>query len=137
MAGTLDGLVAAAVRAWATAARTWIETANAILIGWLELGDVESGQTGFNTEFVVVPAQPATTGLHPGRFANWDHEELPPPALAVAPPQVNAGEATKVCLLVKPPKGTASGTYTGSLCAPSGAPLIEDVGVYVVGDTSP
>jgi hypothetical protein len=137
MASTLDDLVAAAVRTWATVARAWIEAANAILIGWLDLADVETGRTGFNEEVVVVPAQLAPTALNPGSFSNWDQDQLPAEALAVKPAEVNAGEHTEVLVLVQPPKGTASGTYTGSLYDPTGTCLIEEVGVYVVGDRSP
>jgi hypothetical protein len=137
MAGALDDLVAAAVRGWATVARAWLEAANAMTIGFLDLADVESGPKGFNEEVVVVPRQSAATPLHPRSFTDWDHNELPRAALALDPSDVKAGEATKVRLLVQPPTGTASGTYTGSLHDPSGACLLEEVGVYVVGDQSP
>jgi hypothetical protein len=137
MAGMLDDLVATAVRTWATVARTWIEAANAIGVAWLDLPEVESGRKGFNEEVVVVPAQQATTALNPGPFSNWDQDQIPPEALTVEPTQVNAGEATEVCLAVTPPRNTASGTYTGSLCDLSGACLVEEIGVYVVGDSSP
>jgi hypothetical protein len=136
MAGPLDDLVAAAVRAWATVARTWIEAANAIGVAWLDMPAVESGRTGFNEEVVVVPAQQAPTPLHPGPFADWDHNVLPPAALAVVPPQVRAGEVTEVCVRVHPAGGIASGTYTGSLNSPGGACLVDGIGVYVVGDSS-
>jgi hypothetical protein len=138
MAGPLDDLLGAAVRAWATVARTWIEAANAIGVGWLDMPAVESGRTGFNEEVVVVPAQQAPTALHPGPFADWDHNVLPPAALAVVPAQVGAGEVTEVCVRVHPASGIASGTYTGSLFnSPGGACLVEGIGVYVVGDSSP
>ena len=137
MASTLDDLVAAAMRTWATVARTWIEAANAILIGWLEVADVETGRTSFNEEFVVVPAQQAPTALNPGSFSNWDKKTLPAGALAVKPVEVKAGEITEVVVSVQPPGGTASGTYVGSLCDASGACLLPEVGVYVVGDRSP
>ena len=77
MASTLDDLVAAAMRTWATVARTWIEAANAILVGWLDVPDVESGRTGFNEESVVVPAQQSPTDLSPESFSNWDDDQLP------------------------------------------------------------
>jgi hypothetical protein len=137
MASTLDDLVAAAVRTWATVARTWIEGANAVLVGWADLPDVESGRTGFNEELVVVPAQQAQTALKPESFSNWDQDHLPAEALAVKPAGVKAGEITEVVVSVQPPQGTASGTYVGSLCDSSGACLLPDVGVYVVGDRSP
>ena len=138
MAGSLDDLVAAAVRAWATVARAWIEATNAIGVGLLDMPAVESGRRSFNAEVVVVPAQQTPTALHPGRFDNWDHKELPPAALTVAPLQVGAGQATEVCVQVQPPAGTASGTYTGSLYdSPGGACLVEGIGVYVVGDSPP
>jgi hypothetical protein len=138
MASPLDDLLAAAVRAWATVARTWIEAANAIGVGLLDLPAVESGRTGFNAEVVVVPAQQAQTALRPGRFADWDDKELPPASLAVVPAQVGAGEVTEVCVRVHPAGGIASGTYTGSLFnSPGGACLVEGIGVYVVGDSSP
>jgi len=138
MAGPLDDLVAAAVRAWATVARTRIEAGNAIGVAWLDLPAVESGRTGFNEEVVVVPAQQAPTALRPGRFADWDDKELPPATVAVVPPQVGAGEITEVCVRGHPAGGIASGTYTGSLFnSPGGACLVEGIGVYVVGDNSP
>jgi hypothetical protein len=137
MAGALDDLVAAVVRGWAAVARAWIEAANAIAIGFLDLADVESGRTGFNEEIVVVPGQPAATDVHPRGFTDWDHNELPSVALTVEPAQVNAGKVTEVRIAVEPPQGTASGTYTGSLHDPAGVCLFEEVAVYVVGDKSP
>ena len=137
MASTLDDLVAAAVRTWATVARAWIEAANAILIGWLDLADVETGRTGFNEEVVVVPPQQAPTALSPESFSNWDQDQLPAAALAVKPGDVKAGEITEVLVSVQPPQGTASGTYVGTLCDSSGACLLQEVGIYVVGDRSP
>ena len=68
MASTLDDLVGAAVRTWANVARTWIEAANTILVGWLDVPDVESGRTGFNEGSVVVPAQQSPTDLSPDPF---------------------------------------------------------------------
>jgi hypothetical protein len=138
MADQLDELVKAAVRSWAVAARAWIEAVNAIGVGWLDLPAVESGRTGFNEETVVVPAQPASTDLHPRQFANWDGNELPLEALAVEPPSVGAGEETEVCVRVQPPIGIASGSYTGSLSgSPGGTPLVDEISVYVVGGPSP
>jgi hypothetical protein len=137
MAGALDDLVAAVVRGWAMVARTWIEAANAILVAMLDLPDVESGRPGFNVAAVVVPPQQAPTALRPEDFSNWDLDQLPGDALTVEPGQVKAGEATTVRLLVRPPEGTASGTYTGSLCNATGVRLLDGIGVYVVGDTPP
>jgi hypothetical protein len=138
MASPLDDLLAAAVRASATVARTWIEAANAIGVGLLDLPAVESGRTGFNEEVVVVPAQQAPTALHPGPFADWDHNVLPPAALTVVPARVAAGEVAEVCVRVQPAAGIASGTYTGSLFnSPGGACLVEAIGIYVVGDSPP
>ena len=137
MANTLDDLVGAAVRTWATVARTWIEAANTALVGWLDVADAESVLTGFNEEVVLVPRQQAATALHPGPFTDWDQNQLPPAALTVQPAQVNAGEVTEVRVVVQPPNGTASGTYTGSLYDPTGACLLKGVGVYVVGDKPP
>ena len=137
MAGALDDLVVAVVRGWAAVARAWIEAANAMAIGFLDLADVESGRTGFNEETVVVPGQPAATAVHPRGFIDWDHNELAPAALTVEPAQVTAGKVTKVRVVVQPPQGTASGTYTGSLHDPTGVCLFEEVAVYVVGDESP
>ena len=137
MAGALDDLVAAAVRGWAAVARAWIEAGNAMAIEFLDLADVESGHTGFNEETVVVPRQPAATAVRPRGFTDWDHNELPLAALTVEPAQVNADKVTEMRVLVQPPQGTASGTYTGSLHAPTGVCLFEEVAVYVVGDKSP
>jgi hypothetical protein len=137
MAGALDDLVAATVRGWATVARAWLEAANAVAIGLLDLADVESGRTSFNEEVVVVPRQPAAAPLHPRGFTDWDSNELPAAALALDPSDVKAGKATEVRLVVEPPQGTASGTYTGSLHDPTGTCVLEEVGVYVVGDKAP
>ena len=137
MASTLDDLVAAAMRTWATVTRTWIEAANSILLGWLDVADVESGRKGFNEEVVVVPAQQVPTNLDVGSFSNWDQDQLPSEALDVKPVEVEAGQSTKVLVSVEPPKGTASGTYTGSLYDSTGICVFEEVGVYVVGDRSP
>jgi hypothetical protein len=138
MASPLDDLMAAAARGWATVGRSWIEAANAIAVSCLDMPAVESGRTGFNEEVVVVPAQQAPTALRPGPFADWDQNVLPPAALAVVPAQVGAGEVTEVCVRVHPAGGIASGTYMGSLfSSPGGACLVEGIGVYVVGDSSP
>jgi hypothetical protein len=138
MADQLDELVTAAARSWAVAARAWIEAVNAIGVGWLDLPAVESGRTGFNEETVVVPAQPASTELHPGGFADWDENKLPSEAVAVVPPSVEAGEETEVCVRVQPPVGVASGSYTGSLSgSPGGTPLVDEISVYVVGGPAP
>lgn len=137
MAGALDELVAAVVRGWATVARSWIEAANAIAVGWLDLADVESGITGFNEEVVLVPPQQGATPLRPGSFTDWDHNQLPDAALTLVPGQVKAGETTQMSVVVEPPEDTASGTYMGSLYDPSGTCVVADVGVYVVGDRSP
>src|SRR5262245_34866035 len=137
MAGPLDDLVAAGVRAWLSVAQAWIKAANDIVVVWLDLADVESGRRSFNKEAVMVPAQQAPTDLHPGPFSNWDRDQLPPEALAVVPAGVKAGVATEVLLVVQPPEGACSGTYTGSLCDTNGACLLDEIGVYVVGDTPP
>jgi hypothetical protein len=137
MAEQLDDVVAAAVRAWVTVAGAWIEAANAIGVAWLDLPAVESGGPGFNEEIVALSAQRASTALHPVAFSDWDDNELPREALTVEPDQVNAGEATTVRVLVQPPNDTVSGTYTGSLCDSSGTCLLDEIDVYVVGDTPP
>jgi hypothetical protein len=137
MAGALDDLVAAMVRGWATVARAWLEAANAMAIGFLDLADVESGSMSFNQEVVIVPRQPAVTAVHPRGFTDWDQNELAPAALTLEPAQVSADKVTKVRLVVQPPQGTASGTYTGSLHDPTGTCVLEEVGVYVVGDKAP
>jgi hypothetical protein len=137
MADTLDDLVGAAVRTWATVARTWIEAANTVLVGWLDVADAESMLTGFNEEVVLLPRQQAATALHAGPFTDWDQNQLRPAALTVEPAQVNAGEVTEVRVKVQPPHGTASGTYRGSLYDPTGACLLKGVDVYVVGDRPP
>ena len=137
MAGTLDDLVAALVRGWAAMARAWIEAANAMAIGFLDLAEVESGPMSFNQEVVIVPRQPAATAVHPRGFTDWDQNELAPTALTLEPAQVSADTVTKVRLVVQPPQGTASGTYTGSLHDPTGTCVLEEVGVYVVGDKAP
>jgi hypothetical protein len=136
MAGPLDDLVAAWVRAWLAMAQASIEAANDIVVAWLELGDVETGRPGFNEEIVMLSAH-APTSLHPQAFSNWDDDQLPLDALTVEPGQVNGGEATEVRLMVQPPQGAVSGTYTGSLCDSEGACLLDEVGVYVVGETPP
>jgi hypothetical protein len=137
MARPLDDLVAAGVRAWLSVAQAWTKAANDIVVVWLDLADVESGRRSFNKESVMLPAQQAPTDLHPGPFSNWDRDQLPPGALAVVPAGVEAGVATEVLLVVQPPEGACSGTYTGSLCDPNGACLLDEIGVYVVGDTPP
>lgn len=137
MAGALDDLVAAMVRGWATVARAWLEAANAMAIGFLDLADVESGPMSFNQQVVVVPRQPAATAVHPRGFTDWDQNELAPAAVTLEPAQVSAADVTEVRLVVKPPQGTASGTYTGSLHDPTGTCVVEEVGVYVVGDKAP
>jgi hypothetical protein len=137
MASALDDLVATAVRTWATVARSWIGAANAILVGWLDVPDVESGRSAFNEGFVLVPAQQSPTVLSPESFSNWDDDPLPNHALAVKPAGVESGTVTEVIVSVQPPAGTASGTYTGMLCDSNGTCLLEDVGIYVVGDRSP
>jgi hypothetical protein len=96
MASTLDDLVGAAVRTWANVARTWIEAANTILVGWLDVADVESGRTGFNEGSAVVPAQQSPTDLSPESFSNWDDDPLPKHALAVKPAGVEAGRSPHV-----------------------------------------
>ena len=115
MADPLSDLVATAVRAWAGVARAWIESANAILVGLMELSDTESGQFGFNEETVLVPAQPAACAVSAGRFADIDDTPLPVEVISVTPTALGAGVETRVCVRVTPPPGTASGTYTGTL----------------------
>jgi hypothetical protein len=137
MAGPLDDLVAAVVRGWATVARAWLEAANAMAIGFLDLPDVESGPMSFNQQIVIVPRQPAATAVHPRSFTDWDQNELAPAALTLEPAEVSADGVTKVRLVVQPPHGTASGTYTGSFHDPAGTCVLEEVGVYVVGDKAP
>jgi hypothetical protein len=135
MADTSDDLTTVAVRAWALAGRAWMEAANAIVVGWLDLPAVEKGDPGFNEEVVLVPAQPAPTILHPGPFASrWDGTELPRGAVSVLPRRVAAAKDTEVRVCVRQPANLASGTYTGSLLdAPGGACLVDEIGVYVVG----
>jgi hypothetical protein len=134
----LDELVTAAVRAWATVARAWLGAFNAIGVSWLDLPGVESGRTGFNQETVVVEAQGAPTDLHPGPFADWDGNELPPAVVTVVPPQVVVGQEAEVCIQVKPSLAIASGTYTGSLWDSSGDTcLVDEIGIYVVGGPAP
>jgi len=137
MAGPLDDLVAAGVRSWLSVAQAWIDAANDIVIAWLDLADVESGGRSFNEEAVTVPAQRTPIDLHPRGFTDWDQNELPPTALTIEPAQVDGGAVTKVRVVVVPPDGTPSGTYTGSLHDPAGTRVVEEVGVYVVGDRLP
>jgi hypothetical protein len=137
MSSTLDELVATATQTGATVARTWIQAANAVLIGWLDVPDVESGRSSFNQGFVLVPAQQSVTPLSPESFSNWDDKKLDNGALKVNPAEVEAGKVTEMIVSVQPPKGTASGTYTGSLYDPTGTCVVEEVGVYVVGDKAP
>ena len=96
MANTLDDLVGAAVRTWATVARTWIEAANTVLWGGWTWRMPRACSHGFNEEVVLLPRQQAATALHPGPFTDWDQNQLPPAALTVQPAQVNAGEVTEV-----------------------------------------
>jgi len=138
MADRLDDLATATAGAWAIAGRAWMEAVNAIGVGWLDLANVESGQSGFNREAVVVGPQLIATDLHLGRFTNWAGEALPHDAISVEPSRIPAGKATTVNVRVEPPEGTASGTYTGSLSnAPNGACLVDGIGIYVVGDNLP
>lgn len=137
MAGPLEDLVAAGVRAWLSVAQAWIEAANDIVVAWLDLAEVESGRRGFNEELVVVPAQQSPTALSPESFSNWDDDQLPRHTLAVKPTRVEAGRVTEVIVSVQPPEGTSSGTYTGSLYDTKGTCVLEEVGIYVVGDRSP
>jgi hypothetical protein len=137
MAGALDDLVADMVRGWATVARAWLDAANRMLIGFLDLADVESGPMSFNQRVVTVPRQPAPTAVHPRGFTDWDENELAPAALTLEPAQVSADDMTTVRLVVQPPKGTASGTYTGSLHDHTGTCVLEEVVLYVVGDKAP
>jgi hypothetical protein len=137
MTDRLDDLATAAVRAWITAVRAWIKAANAIGVSWLDLPGVESGRTGFNEEVVVVEAQGAPTTLHPGPFADSDNNELPHDKVSLVPAQVDAGEEIEVHVKVALPVATASGTYTGSLLDSGGTCLVDEIGVYVVGDSVP
>lgn len=137
MAGPVDDLMTAGVRAWLTMVQASIDAANDIVVAWLDLADVESGRPGFNEEIVFVPGQPDATPLHPTDFTDWDDNELPPHAFDLDPSDVKAGEPTQVRLLVRAPEGAVSGTYMGSLCDSNGACLLDEVGVYVVGETPP
>jgi hypothetical protein len=138
MTSQLDDLTTDAVGAWATAAGAWMEAVNEIWLGWLDLAAVESGETGFNQEVVVVKAQPAPTELRPGRFTGWDGKELPRDAVTVEPSRVAAGRETTVLVRVKSPGDLASGTYTGPLLnASDDACLVDEIGVLVVGGRVP
>lgn len=138
MADPLNELVSASVRAWATVARAWIENANEIWLTVLDAPAAESDQLGFNEETVLVPAQPAATGVRPGRFADADDSPLPAAAISIAPANLVAGADTEVCVRIEPPPGSASGTYTGSLWDSSGSRcIVDEIGVYVVGDRAP
>jgi len=135
----VDDFTKAAVRGWATAAHAWMEAANSVLVSWWDLADVERGRPGFNEETVWVPAQGAPVTVHPGRFADVEGRELPREAVFVVPSRVRADEDTEVRLqVIGPLQSVASGTYTGSLLdSPYGIPLVDEVGVYVVGDRAP
>jgi hypothetical protein len=138
MSDPLNDLVATAVRAWASVAGAWIESANAVFVSLLDLSDTESDQLGFNEETVLVPAQPAACAVRAGRFADFDDTPLPAEVISVRPDALGAGVETKVCVRVTPPPGTASGTYMGTLRdSPGGRCVAEEVGVYVVGDRAP
>lgn len=139
MADQVDDFAKAAVQAWATAAQAWAETVNSIMVSWWDLANVESGHSGFNEEAVWVPAQSAPTKLHPGRFADVQGNELPREAVFVAPPRVSVNKDTKVrVMVIGPLDRVASGTYTGSLLdSPYGTPLVDEIGVYVVGGHAP
>lgn len=138
MTDRLDDLTTDAVGAWATVTGAWMEAVNEIWLSWLDLGAVESGQTGFNEEVVVVKAQPVPTDLRLGPFTDWDGKELQRDTVHVEPPRVPAGQETAVRVWVDPRDNLASGTYTGQLLnASDGVPLVEEIGVYVVGDRVP
>ncbi|HEY7456127.1 MAG TPA: hypothetical protein VH703_02530 [Solirubrobacterales bacterium] len=138
MANRLEDLAAAAVGAWAIAGRAWMEAVNEVGVGWLDLADVEGGRASFNEETVVIGPQLVPTVLHPGRFVDWGGNELPAEAVEVDPRRIPPGRQTTVRVRVEPPPGTASGTYTGSLrSAPDGPRLVDEIGVYVVGDSVP
>ena len=83
--------------------------------------------------------QSAPVTVHPGRFADVEGRELPREAVFVVPSRVRADEDTEVRLqVIGPLQNVASGTYTGSLLdSPYGIPLVDEVGVYVVGDRAP
>ena len=138
MSDPLNDLVATAIRAWASVAGAWIESANAVLVSLLDLSDTESDQLGFNEETVLIPPQPAACDVSAGRFADIDDTPLPAEVISVTPHALAAGVETKVCVRVTPPPGTASGTYMGTLRDSSGGQCVaEEVGVYVVGDRAP
>lgn len=135
MSDRLDDLVTDAVGAWAIAGRAWMEAVNKIGVGWLDLANVESGQSGFNEEEVVVGPQLFATELRLGKFSNWNGEEIPQKAISVEPSRIPAGRATPVRVKVKSGKGLASGTYTGKLLsALDRTSLVGAIGIYVVGD---
>jgi hypothetical protein len=137
MSDPLNDLVTTAVRTWASVADAWIESANAVFVSLLDLADTESDQFGFNEETVLVAAQPAACAVSAGRFVDSDGTSLPAAVISVTPQALGAGIETKVCVRVTPPRGTASGTYMGTLMDSSGGCVAEEVGVYVVGDHAP
>jgi len=138
MSDPLNDLIGTAVRAWASVAGAWIESANAVWISLLDMSDRETDQRGFNEETVLVAAQSAACGVSAGPFVDFDNTQLPAAVISVTPQALAAGVETKVCVRVEPPPGTASGTYMGTLVEPSGGRCVaEEVGVYVVGDRAP
>jgi hypothetical protein len=138
MSDPVNDLVGNAVRAWASVARAWIASANAAWVSLLDLSDPESDQLGFNEETVMVPAQSEGCAVCAGPFVDFDNTQLPAEVISVTPQALVGGVETKVCVRVDPPKGTASGTYMGTLLdSPGGRCVAEEVGVYVVGDHAP
>lgn len=138
MANSFNDLASAALRAWATLARAWLEGATSVWFTVIDLAETESDEQGFNEAVVVVPAQAAPTALKLDRFADADDRQLSPAAIGVSPADLVAGEDTKVRISVTPPAGTASGTYSGSLWNSAKSKcLAEEIQLYVVGDQLP
>ena len=100
MSDPLNDLVGTAVRAWASVARAWIASANAVWVSLLDLSDPESDQLGFNEETVMVPAQSGPCAVCAGPFVDFDNTQLPAEVISVTPQALAAGVETEVCVRV-------------------------------------
>jgi hypothetical protein len=138
MADRLDELARDAAKASALVGYATLEAANEILVGWLDMAEVESALAGLNEEIVVVGFRTERVDLVPGVFSNWEGKTLDPDSVDIEPARLEPGGITTVRVKVKPADGVVSGTYTGPLQrTPDHSPVVPEVSIYVVGDTEP